>query len=84
MANRTLTVLALATAIAGCTPSEEQLAAAAHATCVEYGYPMEHPEYGTCRMLVRQMRVDEEMAKSARGVGMMNAYSNYLRATRPY
>ena len=45
---------------------------------------MEHPEYGNCRMLVRQMRVDEEMARSARGVGMMNAYSGYLRATRPY
>jgi hypothetical protein len=67
-------------ALAGCAPGEEQLAAADHATCVEYGYPMGHPEYGQCRMLVRQMRLEEKTAQSMRAAAALNSYSNYLRS----
>lgn len=79
MNRKTIAAIVLATAFAGCTPKEEQLAAADHATCVEYGVPQGHPEYASCRMLVRQMRTQEQ---TARAMGGAAAYSVW-RSTFP-
>lgn len=61
---------AMVLAIAGCTkadwgipPSAEEIAAADEAKCATYGYPVDHPEHGLCRMLLAQQRAETELAR---------------------
>jgi hypothetical protein len=88
---RVILVMALVM-LAGCAtgPTLEELAAADDAKCTEYGYPAGHPEYGACRMLVEQMRIDAEVAqaaaqanRAASAAAAYGIYNNHLQSVTP-
>jgi hypothetical protein len=60
-------LLALPLALLACASPEQQAAQAArietadHSECVRLGFPQGTPEYGDCRLRLREMRLQERL-----------------------